>query len=79
MAYCDYCNKGIGPHSEYEFLFHQLGMFGGHPKCMRSLKIRLDKIQIYNKHEELAYELLNQEPRQAPKLRKREGIFKGGE
>lgn len=45
MAYCDYCNKGIGPHSEYEFLFHQLGMFGGHPKCMRSLKIRLDKIQ----------------------------------
>ena len=42
MAYCDYCNNGIGPNHKYEFLYHQLGMFGGHPVCLKKLEIRLN-------------------------------------
>lgn len=50
MAYCDYCNKGIGP-QDYQIIFHKKGMFGGHASCIPNLIKRLDKCDLDKKKE----------------------------
>ncbi|PKQ92703.1 hypothetical protein CXK86_00870 [Paenibacillus sp. BGI2013] len=44
MAYCDYCRKGIGPNKNFEFIFHETGVFGLHDYCKEDMSIRLENI-----------------------------------
>lgn len=44
MAYCDWCDRGMNPDDEYDWLFQPLGSFFGHPKCLAFKKEFLDKL-----------------------------------
>lgn len=44
MAFCDYCQEGIGPNNNYEIIIHDLGAFGTHDYCKEHMLYRLAKI-----------------------------------
>ncbi|EBK2059922.1 hypothetical protein YS28_004560 [Salmonella enterica subsp. enterica] len=45
MAFCDYCNRGIGPENRYEFIYHKAGVFGTHDYCKEKMLIRLENLE----------------------------------
>lgn len=45
MAFCDYCHEGIGPKNNFEFIIHDLGVFGTHDCCMEKMRNRLEQIK----------------------------------